>query len=88
MIISHMIVFVNILCYYLIGGTTVKQENLTMTVEEAAAVLNISRSLAYEAARDGRIPTIRIGRRLLVSRYALEKLLEAPKPFNLTQTSK
>ena len=65
-----------------------KQENLTMTVEEAAAALNISRSLAYEAARDGRIPTIRIGRRLLVSRRALEKLLEEPQPLNLTPTSK
>jgi len=55
-----------------------KQESLTMTVEEAAAALGISRNLAYEAARDGRIPAIRIGRRLLVPRRALEKLLEVP----------
>lgn len=54
------------------------QKGLTMTVEEAAAALGVSRNLAYEAARDGRIPAIRIGRRLLVSRHALEKLLEAP----------
>jgi len=53
-----------------------KQESLTMTVEEAAAALGISRNLAYEAARDGRIPAIRIGRRLLVPRRALERLLE------------
>ena len=65
-----------------------EQENLTMSVEEAAAALNISRGLAYEAARDGRIPTIRIGRRLLVSRRALEKLLEEPRPLNLTPVSK
>ncbi len=65
-----------------------KQENLTMTVEEAAAALNISRSLAYEAARDGRLPCIRIGRRLLVSRHALEKLLEEPQPLNLTPGGK
>ena len=84
MIIAHIIKSVNTRCYYLMGGARVKQENLTMTVEEAAAALNISRSLAYEAARDGRIPTIRIGRRLLVSRHALEKLLEAPKPLNPT----
>jgi excisionase family DNA binding protein len=58
----------------------VKQERLTMTVEEAAAALNISRTLAYEAARDGRIPAIRIGRRLLVPRRGLEKLLETPAP--------
>ena len=65
-----------------------EQGNLTMTVEEAAAALKISRGLAYEAARDGRIPTIRIGRRLLVSRRALEKLLEEPKPLNLTPAGK
>jgi len=66
----------------------VEQENLTMTVEEAAAALKISRGLAYEAARDGRIPTIRIGRRLLVSRRALEKLLEEPRSLNFTETGK
>ena len=60
------------------------QESLTMTVEEAAAALNISRSLAYEAARDGRLPCIKIGRRLLIPRSALEKLLADPKPLNLT----
>lgn len=65
-----------------------EQGSLTMTVEEVAAALNISRSLAYEAARDGRIPTIRIGRRLLVSRRALEKLLEEPQPINLTPGGK
>lgn len=53
-------------------------EELTMTIKQAAAALNISRSLAYEAARQGKIPCIRIGRRLLVSRKALEKLLEEP----------
>jgi excisionase family DNA binding protein len=64
-----------------------RQESLTMTVEEAAAALNISRGLAYQAARDGRIPTIRIGRRLLVSRRALERLLETPTLLGVTQTS-
>ncbi len=88
MIVSHIVKFVNTPRYDLIGGATVKQESLTMTVEEAAAALNISRSLAYEAAQDGRIPAIRIGRRLLVSRHALEKLLEVPKPLNLTPASK
>ena len=61
--------------------TEVKQESLTMTVEEAAAALGISRNLAYAAARDGRIPAIRIGRRLLVPRRALERLLEVPNPL-------
>ena len=68
-----------------IGGDTMRQESLTMTVEQAAAALNISRGLAYQAARDGRIPAIRIGRRLLVPRRALERLLEAPTPLDVRQ---
>ncbi len=63
-------------------------DDLTMSVEAAAKALHISRNLAYEAARDGQIPTIRIGRRILVSRKALERLLEEPKPLNLTPTAK
>jgi excisionase family DNA binding protein len=61
------------------------QESLTMTVKEAAAILGISKGLAYQAARDGSIPTIRIGRRLLVRRKALEKLLEAPIPSDIKE---
>ena len=56
-----------------------KEKSLTLTVSQAAAALGISRNLAYEAARDGRIPALRIGRRLLVSRRALERLLEDPQ---------
>ncbi len=63
-------------------------EDLVMSVESAAKALHISRNLAYEAARDGRLPCIRIGRRLLVSRHALEKLLEEPQPLNLTPAGK
>jgi len=49
----------------------------TLTIEETAAQLGISRSSAYEAARRGQlgVPVIRIGRRLLVPRAALERLL-------------
>lgn len=50
-------------------------ERQTLTVEEAARVLGIGRGSAYEAARVGHLPTIRIGRRLLVPRVALERLL-------------
>ena len=66
----------------------VDRENLTMTVKEVASALKISRGLAYEACRDGRIPTIRIGRRLLVSRRALEKVLEDPQSINPAATAK
>ena len=49
-----------------------------MTVEEAGRLLGISRNSAYEAARRGELPAIRIGKRLIVPRAALEKLLGAP----------
>ncbi len=50
----------------------------TLTVAEAAQVLGIGRSAAYAASRAGQIPVLRVGRRLLVPRAALEALLEAP----------
>ena len=52
-------------------------QRLTMTVEEAAHALGISRATAYEAVGRGEIPCIRIGRRILIPKVALEKLLEA-----------
>jgi excisionase family DNA binding protein len=51
-------------------------ERLTLTVEETAAVLGISRAFAYEAVQRGDIPAIRIGRRILVPKVALARLLE------------
>jgi excisionase family DNA binding protein len=45
------------------------------TLDEVAALLRISRGSAYEAAKRKEIPTIRIGRRLLVPSDALERLL-------------
>lgn len=47
----------------------------TVTVERAAGVLGISRGSAYEAARRGDIPTLRLGRRLLVPSAALLRLV-------------
>jgi excisionase family DNA binding protein len=45
---------------------TVSSERLTITGEEAAARLGISRGLAYELVRRGDIPTLRLGRRIVV----------------------
>ncbi len=44
---------------------------VTLTVEEAASLLGLGRSAAYEAARRGEIPTRRLGRRVLVPVPAL-----------------
>jgi excisionase family DNA binding protein len=48
---------------------------LTATVEETAWLLGVSRMTAYAAVRAGVIPSIRIGRRLLVPRVALDRML-------------
>ena len=56
-------------------------ERLTLTVEETAKILGIGRQLAYDRVKTGEIPVIKVGRRLLVPRRALEKLLEEPKSF-------
>ena len=42
-----------------------------LTVVQTAAFLGVSRGLAYEAARTGEIPALRIGRRIVVPRDAL-----------------
>ncbi len=51
-------------------------ERGTYTVDEAAARLGIGRTLARRLAREGQMPgLIRLGRRHLVSRAAIEQLL-------------
>jgi excisionase family DNA binding protein len=47
----------------------------TTTVVEAAKRLGIGRNQAYEAAKRGEIPTIKIGKRILVPTAALERML-------------
>ena len=55
---------------------------LTLTVSEAAKVLGISRTTAYECVRTGQLPAVRLGRRLVIPRAAITALLAGP-----TQTS-
>jgi excisionase family DNA binding protein len=49
---------------------------VTYTVTEAAGVLGISRALAYELVARGELPSIRLGRRIVVPAAALRALLE------------
>jgi excisionase family DNA binding protein len=50
-------------------------QRLTVSVEEAGRLLGISRGAAYARAGDGSLPTVRLGKRLLVPKSALDKLL-------------
>ena len=48
-----------------------------ISIEDAAKALNIGRSLAYELAREGKIPTLHLGkRRIVVPRKAIERMIE------------
>ena len=55
--------------------TTLTDHRKTYSVPEAARVLGIGRSAAYEAARTGQLPTVKIGKRILVPVAALERML-------------
>jgi excisionase family DNA binding protein len=51
-----------------------------LTVDEAATLLRISRGLAFAAVRTGTLPHLRIGRRILIPRTALNTLLGLVDP--------
>jgi excisionase family DNA binding protein len=52
-----------------------KGERLTYDIVEAGRLLGLGRNASYDAAKAKEIPTIRIGRRLLVPKAALDRLL-------------
>ena len=53
-------------------------DRLTLPVDAAAYLLNISRGLAYELVARGELPAIRLGRRIVIPRVAMEELLGTP----------
>lgn len=54
----------------------------TLDIPEVARLLGCSRGTAYRAAREGKLPALRIGRRLVVPRHALERwLASAAEPL-------
>lgn len=58
------------------GGST-EVIRLTLSVEEAAILLGISRALAYNLVRRGELPSLQLGRRVVVPRRALEDYVAA-----------
>jgi excisionase family DNA binding protein len=57
-----------------------EQVPLVYAPEEVQKCLKISRGLLYKGLNSGEIPNIRIGRRFLIPRAALNKLLEGKIP--------
>lgn len=59
----------------------------TLTVEKAAELLGISRRSAYRAANSGELPTLRLGRRLVVPTARLLALLGVAESLDLRRAS-
>jgi len=60
-----------------------KDERLALSVDEAAALLGISRSLAYDLCARGDLPSLRLGRRILIPRRALDaRLKKSDEPLD------
>lgn len=55
-----------------------ESEALVLSVPRAGALLGLGRSASYSAARRGDLPTIKIGRRVVVPRARLAELLGEP----------
>ena len=59
-------------------------ERLTYSVPEAGKLLSLSRNSAYDAAKRGELPTIRLGRKIRVPKAALQRLLESAGARDVT----
>lgn len=57
------------------SGNT-QPDALALSVAQTARALGISRNTAYECVRQGSIPSLRLGHRIVVPRRALEALLD------------
>lgn len=64
-----------------------EEKRLTVTVEQAGRMLGISRGLAYQMAHEGKIPTLKFGKRLVVPKWAIEHLLQEPQEAPASQHS-
>jgi len=55
---------------------TKEDDSLVLTPVETARLLRISRTNCYEQIRQGVIPSVRIGKRIIVPRTALMRMLD------------
>ena len=58
------------------SGYATIDRRLCVTVPEAAEMLGMSRNFAYQLVREGKLPSIRFGKRILIPIAALTKMVE------------
>lgn len=58
------------------SGSSSGTEKLAVSVEEAAALLGISRAFAYELVARNELPALRLGRRIVIPRQAVEAMVD------------
>jgi len=51
-------------------------ESIVLTVGETARLLRLSKTTVYDQIRQGSVPSIRLGKRILIPRAALMRKLE------------
>ena len=64
------------------------KQKLTITVDECAKLLGISRGLCFQMVHEGKIPHLRFNKRIVIPKWAIEHLLQEPPPVNLTPVAK
>lgn len=47
-----------------------------LTIAEAAEYLRLSKNGVYALARDGELPSVRLGRRVVIPKRSIERLIE------------
>ena len=52
-------------------------EKVVLSVSETARILGLSRNSTYQGVFTGEIPHIKVGKRILIPRVALQKMLES-----------
>jgi excisionase family DNA binding protein len=56
-------------------GNNDDADRLIVTVDEARRMMGLSRGSMYQAINTGQVPSIRVGRRILIPRARLEQIL-------------
>jgi len=62
-----------------------QNDKAVLTVNETAQILGLSRNSAYQGVTRGEIPSIKVGKRILIPRIALERLLQDTHVLKTTE---